>query len=428
MYDYVGLRGKNINRKKFDLFFKGFKNDLAISKGDIPVETNDNLVLIFDGDIYNLNSIKKFLKLNKTLKDSKILLNLINHFYENNDLIDSVKETIKIIDGEYSFTVFNKEDIVIVEDKLGTKPVYYYHENNSLIFGNNKNLKDVKRLKPGNILYNEDIIFPKEYLWNKKLDINSNYNKDLEKLLKEAILKRVNDLDEVAVIFSGGIDSTIITKIIIDSGLDVKLYSVGNKESKDIITSKKIAEYLNLPLKIQEINKDIVYNNLKEVLTIIGENNLMKIGVGMTIFLGCKMIKEDGFKVAISGQGADELFGGYNRYLKSFKEGILDYQLRHDIENMYHVNLERDYRVSKANNIKLRLPFLDERLVEYTLNIPVKYKIINENDKLRKNILRDIGVNLNIPKEFAYRPKKAAQYGSGIDKILRKKINLDSFI
>ena len=148
----------------------------------------------------------------------------------------------------------------------------------------------------------------------------------------------------------------------------------------------------------------------------------MKIGVGMTIYLSCKKIHEDGLKVAISGQGADELFAGYNRYLKSFKTGKLSEELRYDIDNMYHVNLERDDAVSMANGVELRLPFLDKNLVEFALNIPVEYKIANEEDTLRKNILRNLGSNLGLPDEFAYRPKKAAQYGTGIDKILRKKV------
>ena len=148
----------------------------------------------------------------------------------------------------------------------------------------------------------------------------------------------------------------------------------------------------------------------------------MKIGVGMTIYLACKMIHEDGGRVAISGQGADELFGGYNRYLDSYKSGKLDEELRHDIENMYHVNLERDDAVSMGNSVELRLPFLDKDLIEFALNIPVEEKIAGEDDKIRKNILRDLGYELGLSEEFAYRPKKAAQYGTGIDKILRKKV------
>ena len=134
------------------------------------------------------------------------------------------------------------------------------------------------------------------------------------------------------------------------------------------------------------------------------------------------MIREDGLNVAISGQGADELFGGYNRYLKSYEEGTLDLEIREDISNMYHVNLERDDACAMLNSVEIRLPFLDKKLVEYAINLPIKNKVSGTGDVLRKNILRKLAFNEGLDKEIAYRPKKAAQYGTGIDKILRKRI------
>jgi len=148
----------------------------------------------------------------------------------------------------------------------------------------------------------------------------------------------------------------------------------------------------------------------------------MKIGVGMTTYLATKKLAEDGLKVAISGQGADELFAGYKRYLESYKNQTLNYDLRQDISNMYHVNLERDDACSMLNSIELRLPFLDEKLVEHVLNIPDNKKIVSIHDDMRKSILRKIAFKEGLDYKIAYRPKKAAQYGTGIDKILRKKI------
>ena len=225
------------------------------------------------------------------------------------------------------------------------------------------------------ILYNWEEIPPKTDIFQKKFETD---NRKLEKLLKLAVLKRVEDLNEVGVIFSGGVDSSLIAlllrEISLNKNLKVTLYAVGKKDSKDVVAAGVWAEYL-ASLKVHDITESIAKDSLKDVVQAIGENNLMKIEVGMTVYLASKMIAKEQHYVAISGQGADELFGGYNRYLNSYRENTLDDELRYDMANMYHVNLERDDACSMANGVELRLPFLDKNLVEFALNIPVRYKI-----------------------------------------------------
>lgn len=391
-----------------------------------PIAKN-TLTLVFNGEIYNYSSLKNLLaKLTKNdniNSDSELLINLIDFYYQD-DLLRAVTQVNNLLDGDYAYAVTDGINLAVSRDPLGVKPLFYTQN----AFASSKQcLKgDIKTLKPGHILYNWEEIPPKTDIFQKRFETD---NRKLEKLLKLAVLKRVEDLNEVGVIFSGGVDSSLIAlllrEISLNKNLKVTLYAVGKKDSKDVVAAKCVAEYLGLPLKVHDITESIVKDSLKDVVQAIGENNLMKIGVGMTVYLASKMIAEDNIKVAISGQGADELFGGYNRYLNSYRENTLDDELRYDMANMYHVNLERDDACSMANGVELRLPFLDKNLVEFALNIPVRYKISGSDDKLRKNILRKTAFNLGLDKQIAYRPKKAAQYGTGIDKILRKKVLKD---
>ena len=143
----------------------------------------------------------------------------------------------------------------------------------------------------------------------------------------------------------------------------------------------------------------------------------MKLSVGVPIYVASEMARRDGIKVVLSGQGADELFAGYKRYqriLLTKGEEELKRVLYRDVMNIYRVNLERDDHCTMANSVELRVPFLDKNLVEVALSLPVKYKV---NEKERKIILRDIARKY-LPEYVAYRPKKAAQYGSGSEKMI----------
>jgi asparagine synthase (glutamine-hydrolysing) len=139
------------------------------------------------------------------------------------------------------------------------------------------------------------------------------------------------------------------------------------------------------------------------------------------------MAADDNLKVVLSGQGADEIFAGYHRYQQFYMDKGENTQedLKEDVLNIYHVNLQRDDAVTMANSVELRVPYLDLELVDMALNIPMKYKMDDGADNLRKCILREIASDIGVPSEIVRRPKKAAQYGSGIHKILVKKVLKD---
>ncbi len=462
-----------------------------------PIILN-NLVFIFNGEIYNFNKIESFLKekqsksdsYKKSKSDSQLLAHLVKYHYDiikndekinDNYLLKAVKVIIRQLDGDYSFAIYDKDynDLIVSRDPIGVKPMFYGIKDDLKGFASERkalwkagfNDNEIKNLKPGSILYNFNEIDLEDDLINKIINtdfkmLKSSYNeykdyldiKDSYDVYKEllrddiysAVEKRVENIVNIGLIFSGGVDSTILAVILKDIAekrekdenlkpLHIKLYAVGLENSQDISFSKRIAEDLGLELKTVIIDEEIIRNSVEDVLTAIEDANIMKLGVGMTIYLATKAIHEDGIKVALSGQGADELFGGYNRYLKHFEDNTLfdayfnlDEEIYHDIANLYHVNLERDDAVSMANGVELRVPFLDKEVINLALDIPGKFKIKNNEDLLRKHIIRDLALDIGVPEYIALRPKKAAQYGSGINKKLKKKIlkdfDIDAFV
>ena len=400
--------------------------------------SNDNLVLVFNGELYNFATIRNLVKKvgveAEITSDSEALLHLID-FYNKGDLLKAVQMAIRLIDGDYAFAVFDGENLAIARDPLGVKPLFYSQNADLKGFASTKDslrevgFTDIDTLKPEHILYNWEDISPAQAIYEKVFDGDVD---KIDKFLRLSLVKRVDGLREVGVIFSGGVDSSYLALLLKEISenipLKVTLYAVGIEGSKDVEAAIKASKSINLPLEICEVTEDSIREALPQVVKAIGDDNLMKVGVGLTTYFATKMVARDGIKVAISGQGADELFGGYKRYLKSFVDGTLNYDLREDMSNMYHVNLERDDACSMLNSVELRLPFLDKALVELVLNIPDNKKIVSMHDDMRKSFLRKLAFEEGLDYEIAYRPKKAAQYGTGIDKILRKKIINDTDI
>lgn len=412
----------------------------------------NNLVLAFNGEIYNFNEVLDFLISNSydidPKNDCELLINLLHYYFnKEHNLLTAVEHTNNIINGDYVYSIFDGENIAVSRDKIGVKPLFYGERKGLQAFASERkslwkvNITNIKTLAPGYILYNFNLHSPKNLIYDYHYDKNYKYTEYLHHLdiyLNNSVKDRIKNINNIALIFSGGIDSTLLLYYILDNleeQQNITLYTVGNKDSMDLKYAKNISKSLNLNLRYFIVDEDTVWNCLDSTLLAIEDANLMKLGVGMTLFIASHMIHKDNIKVALSGQGADELFAGYKRYLSTFKQGYIrddgirytdfqavEFELREDIKNIYHVNLERDDAVTMANGIELRVPFLSEEVVKLSLNIPAKYKIKNQDDDIRKNILRDLASKKGLPDSIAYRNKKAAQYGSGIDKILRKKI------
>lgn len=399
---------------------------------------NGNLVVVFNGELYNFKTIRNLLNkvgVEAEIKsDAEALLYLID-FYNNDGLLKAIQMAVRLIDGDYAFAVWDGENLAIARDQLGVKPLFYARNDDLKGFASTRDslrevgFSEIETLKPEHILFNWEDIAPAQPIHEKIFEGDVS---KIDKLLKLSVSKRIEGLYEVGVIFSGGLDSSylamLLGEISENIGLKIKLYAVGKEGSHDIEAAKYAAKFLNMDLEVCEVTEEMIREALPSVVKAIGDDNLMKVGVGLTTYFATRMVAEDGLKVAISGQGADELFGGYKRYLESFVNDTLNYDIRHDISNMYHVNLERDDACSMLNSVELRLPFLDKNLVELALNIQDNKKIVSMHDDMRKSILRKLAFEEGLDYEIAYRPKKAAQYGTGIDKILRKKILKDTDI
>ena len=389
-----------------------------------PLST-DKLVLVANAELYNADKLAKKYHWN-CQSDCEVILKLIQHFYEDN-LKEAVIKSLDEFDGDYAFCIYDHRDYMIVRDRMGVKPVYYLDDNRLICASEKKAFKDksnVTSLNPRKALYNNKLIdIHEDYTRCDDLDDVDEIKNKLKDVLIKSVDKRTRNLDYTGLLFSAGVDSTLIAVILKKLDVNFTAYSIGTQNSQDLDYAKKVSHDMDIAFKYNVITIEDVEEYFQPTLNAIEDDNLMKLGVGMTINMASNLATLDDNRVILSGQGADELFAGYNRYKNKINTPteLLD-ELAHDLNNMYHVNLERDDKACMNNSIELRVPFLDSNVVDTACRIPLKYLIDSPEDNLRKRILRDVAYELGVPKEIAYRPKKAAQYGTGIDKIIRKKL------
>ena len=154
----------------------------------------------------------------------------------------------------------------------------------------------------------------------------------------------------------------------------------------------------------------------------VEEPDPMKVGVGLPIYWAARGASETGTRVFLSGNGSDELFGGYRKYAMEYADtgDAVRASMFRDVVSAHEVNYERDYKVCSDLGIELRLPFADIDVIRFGLSLPTGLKLSKTPDAPRKLILRALAREIGFTEEMADRPKKAVQYSTGVNKALMK--------
>jgi asparagine synthase (glutamine-hydrolysing) len=203
----------------------------------------------------------------------------------------------------------------------------------------------------------------------------------------------------------------------------LRCYCVGTKDSEDIKNAEKVAKDLGLKLSVIYIDEQTVEAVIPEIIETIELNGLLQVEVAVPMYLAAKAASEDGIKVMFNGQGADELFAGYWWYKGVVREeGFLKLheKLWEDIDLAYDDTFEREDKVTMANSIELRVPYLDRNVVQCAMRISPRLKIKGGDDSTRKWVHRGVAAMLGVPQYTAYREKDMAQSGSGVHGLVKR--------
>jgi len=242
---------------------------------------------------------------------------------------------------------------------------------------------------------------------SKKSDgIEQNCISECIKLLN--VLSEKRDFNKVDVAFSGGLDSLIVSKVFSDK--ISSLYTAGIKQCSDFKRAAHAAHVLGMKHTVLEMSPEEVLEVASEVAEMLRTADPVVVSFTVPVWRTLRASEAD---TVLWGQGADELFGGYARYLEMPDP---EPRMRRDLD----LALERSAALERAaTNFRKHLytPYLEREFMEFAQEVPMELKI---KGGIRKYLLRAVASAMGIPEELTKAPKKAAQYGSGVMKVLRR--------
>ncbi len=346
----------------------------------------------------------------------------------------SLDSLVRDSEGSFAFAAALEHGLIVGRDAMGLCPCYYGENSDLAAVASqrkalwNVGLEEAHSFPPGHIaLVNKNgfSLRPVRTLVQpsvKETSLQDGANNML-RLLRQSIEVRLAGLEEVALAFSGGVDSSIIAVLAKKLGVEIHLICVSLKGEQEAKHAERVAADLKVPLQLAYYDPEDVEHVLPSVMRLIEDSDPVAVSIGVPFFWASEVASDMGLRIMLTGQGADELFGGYKRYADHYMTYGAEFvrkTLLNDVLMLSSVNLERDSKIGCFHNIELRLPFVNYRLAEYALSLPLALKIESVHDRLRKRVLRRMATDAGLPRYVAEKSKKAIQYASGVSKVVKR--------
>jgi asparagine synthase (glutamine-hydrolysing) len=352
--------------------------------------------------------------------------------------IDSAIETLlKEAEGDFSFMIAEPQRIIAGRDSIGVQPLYYGENRTVAALASNRKalwklgVEKTWSFPPGHLAFvsREGFKFKpvKTLVYSKPKSITMQKAAEtLQRMLEQSVRVRISGTNGIAVAFSGGLDSSVIAFLAKKCGANVQLVHVSLENRPETEEARRAADELEVPIQACLFKEADVEKVVSKVVELIEEPDPVKVSIGVPFYWTAEKTAEAGFRVLLAGQGADELFGGYQRYINDYllygKEKVRR-TMFNDAVRLHESNIERDVKICSFHDVALRLPYASYEIADFALSLPVELKIEKKADSLRKLVLRKVAENIGLPASIAQKPKRAVQYSTGINDALKKIAN-----
>ena len=228
----------------------------------------------------------------------------------------------------------------------------------------------------------------------------------------EVLQNAVRECESQWIALSGGLDSSILAHLRKD--LKPQAITIITKDflGTDLTFAQIIAKHTGLPLSLMQVTMEEVLDSINETIKILDNFNDIEIRNSIVPYLYLNSLKKKGVDSVITGDGADEIFAGYNFLLKKSND-----ELDQELERIKKIMHFPSKNIAESLNMKVETPFLNEDVIKFSNSIPISRKInVKEDKKYGKWILRET-FEKDLPKNIIWREKSPMQDGSGTNNL-----------
>jgi len=395
---------------------------IDLHSGKQPIQGSATAYVVHNGEVYNHQALRDGILKEHTFRtksDSEVIVHLFEEF--GYDFCDK-------IDGDFAFVVIDGDDFIAARDPLGVKPLYYgLDERGRIYFASEmKSLSDqcktFSTFPPGHY-YTQKTGFVKYYRPVYEDYEKADQNLDLELIrttLTEATRKRLMSDVPIGVLLSGGLDSSltsaIASRLLAEQGKKLHSFSIGlDADAPDAIAARKVADFLGTEHHEIYFTVEDGIKILDKLIWHLETYDLTSIRASTPMYFLSKAISDLGVKVVLSGEGADEIFGGY-LYFRSAPSAVeFQKETIERVQKLFTADLLRADKSTMAHGLEARVPFLDKAFLEIAVRIKPEEKQPKTYDGKEKYILRkafDTPEDPYLPAEVLWRQKE--QFSDGV--------------
>ena len=402
-----------------------------INSGKQPIKSEDeDIILSVNGEIYNHKKIRnnKNIKYNYlTNSDCEVILSL----YQNKGI-----NFLNELNGIFAFALYDakKNEYLIARDPIGVIPLYigWDEYDNLNVASEMKSLvkycKKIEEFPPGHYYSSKSKkyikYYKKDWMDYNKISENKTSISSLKKALEQSVKNQLMSDVPFGVLLSGGLDSSIIAALVkkfskkrieSDDKKDawwpqIHSFAIGLENSPDLEASREAANYIGTVHHEKTFTIQEGFDAIRDVIYFLETYDVTTVRASTPMYLLARIIKSMGIKMVLSGEGADEIFGGYLYFHKAPNAKEFHEETVRKLNKLHLYDCLRANKSMAAWGVECRVPFLDKDFLDVSMAINPKDKMIG-SEKMEKWILRKAFEN-ELPKNILWRQKE--QFSDGV--------------